>query len=83
MSASDVPGWNTRATPASSSARSSSSGTMPPTITPTSLRPAARSASMSRGTIRWSVASDETPITSTSSSCASFTTAAISCQGGV
>jgi hypothetical protein len=33
--------------------------------------------------MRWSVASDEMPITSTSSSVASLTTVAISCQGGV
>src|ERR1039457_5600491 len=37
---------------------------MPPTMTAISLRPAALSACISLGTIRWSVASDDTPITS-------------------
>ena len=83
MSSSAAPGWNTFATPAASSMSSSSSGTMPPTMTATSSRPAARSASMSFGTIRWSVASEEIPITSTSSSMASLTTTGISCHGGV
>ena len=56
---------------------------MPPTTTCTSEAPAACSAAMSLGTSRWSVASEEIPITSASSSIASFTTAAIPCQGGV
>ncbi len=38
---------------------------------------------MTRGRSRWSVASEEMPITSTSSSSASLTTAAISCHGPV
>src|SRR6185369_10178352 len=46
MSAIALPGWNIRATPASSSAAISSSGTMPPTITPTSPRPASCSAAI-------------------------------------
>ena len=83
MSSSAEPGWNTRATPAARSMSSSSSGTMPPTMTATSASPAARSAAISLGTIRWSVASDEMPMTSTSSSVASFTTAGIGCHGGV
>jgi hypothetical protein len=58
-------------------------GTMPPTTTRTLPRPASRSAVISLGTIRWSVASDEMPTTSTSSSVASFTTAAMLCHGGV
>jgi hypothetical protein len=65
------------------SAASSFSGTMPPTTTRTSPRPASASAASSLGTMRWSVASDEMPMTSTSSSSASLTTAGMLCQGGV
>jgi hypothetical protein len=83
MSSSVGAGVEDRATPAASSSFSSLAGTMPPTITRTSASPAARSASISLGTIRWSVASDEMPITSASSSIASFTTLGISCHGGV
>ena len=47
-----LPGWKTRVTPASRNDFSSSSGTIPPTTTPTSPSPASRNAVISLGTIR-------------------------------
>src|SRR6185503_5366970 len=83
MSSRDAPGWNTCRTPAFLSLRSSSSGTMPPITTGMCSSPAFFKAFMSFGTSRWSVASEEMPITSTSSSSARRSTWPISCHGGV
>ena len=52
MASSDAPGWNTAATPWRLRAAASSSGTIPPTITITSVISFSRSSSSTRGTIR-------------------------------
>src|SRR5262245_19326872 len=83
ISSREAPGWKISRTPALLSLRSSASGTMPPTITGTSSSRAFFNAFKSFGTRRWSVASEDMPITSTSSSSASRTTWPMSCQGGV